>query len=98
MMIKIKYRKEWVGISVLLIIGGSIILFLLYQQPLNFHFNDNASYFEQPKLYGHTKEGYPWTIRAQHGKTQQGTDKVYFWGQVNMYQAPYNKQPETTIK
>ena len=39
----------------------------------------------------------PWYITAEHGKTKNGSKRVYLWGHVVIHQPPKKGYPETTI-
>ena len=49
---------------------------------------NNAYYFENPTMKIFSKDEQPWTINANHGKSEQGKEKIFLWDNVIIKQSP----------
>lgn len=58
---------------------------------------DNSSQFLKPNVVMYTDGGIPWHVSADHGRSKQGSKKIYLWGHVVIHQPNRPGLPETTI-
>lgn len=70
--------------------------FQLSAKKMEHYREHDTAYFTEPQLYGFTKEGIPWQVNANYGKTTQGTHKINFWGNVILTQLSYPHHSVTT--
>ncbi len=75
---------------------GKLHAFL--KTPKMTHFPEHdSSQFLSPDVVLYTKANVPWHVTAKHGRSLNGTNKVYLWGDVFIHQPPRPGSPETTI-
>lgn len=75
------------------------LLHVHLKAPRMSHFpNDNSSQFLKPDVIMYTDSGIPWQVTSDHGRSKQGSKKIYLWGNVVIHQPSRPGLPETTIK
>ena len=68
------------------------------QTPNMEHYAKNdTSFFIKPVFLIYTDDRVPWHVKSDYGKSQNGTKKVYLWGNVVLHQPQLEDHPETTI-
>jgi len=62
------------------------------------HFNkNNSNVFEHPLITLYREQEAPWTIKAWHGKSIDGSNKITLWKNVVLYQAASANNPERMV-
>lgn len=57
----------------------------------------NSFHFIAPHYLFYTSQHVPWTIRADHAKSQNGIERIYLWGHVKIHEPTQAKEIATTI-
>jgi len=61
------------------------------------YFGQDTSIFTNPKILIYTDERIPWHITSEYGRSQQGTQKVFLYENVKLFQPQLPNHPKTTI-
>ena len=62
------------------------------------HFNNNnRNVFEHPLITLYREQEAPWIIKAWHGESINGSDKITLWKNVVLHQATSVNNPERTL-
>ena len=69
----------------------------LHTPDMEHYVKHDASFFSKPKILIYTADRIPWYITSNYGRSQNGTGKVYLWGNVVLHQPQRENHPETTI-
>lgn len=57
----------------------------------------NSSYFISPHYLIYTSQHVSWTISADRGKSQNGIERIYLWGHVEIHEPAHATKTETII-